>query len=98
MADAALIVKPGNRGFNYSDITRCFGEVDSMEVYPVEILARVTEETAYGLITPRAAEKLDLEYGNESAFGDFVAAIMDDEDRDGDGMYDFGGITFAIMY
>lgn len=98
MADAAFIVKGYSEGLTWDDTRILYENLDAPEGYPVEIPARQVRATAFGIISPRGAEKIGYEYGSGSAFGTFVSDVLDDEDREGDGMYEFGGISILVLY
>ncbi len=92
--DVALIEKPGAEGLSRNDVIDVFDILDDVEGFPVEIGDINGNSSAMGFITPKAAEKLQYEYDQNSEFGQFISSILDDMNKESDdGTYKFKDLT-----
>ena len=93
----ALYELPGMNGLTKTNVMDLMDTVATNEVYPMEIGGMTLESAAMGFITSEAADKLDYEYGQDSAVGKFIASILDDINKETeDGIYEFQGITIFL--
>ena len=106
----ALVEKPGEEGMSFNEMEKLFDMIAigdgegaerdafsaraSVEVYPIELEAKMHESSAMGFISVDAAEKLDYDYG---ALRDYIAGILDDMEKENpDGYYCFEGIDIFL--
>lgn len=80
--EVALIEKPGCIGLIKSEVLDLHDMLSSLEAFPVEISDTNGNSTAMGFITPKAAEELQFEYGQDSELGQFISSILDDMDKE----------------
>lgn len=91
--DVVLRKKYGEDGLIREEIDSMFDMLKSVKGYPVEFMAKETEHSAMGFISPQAASALDFNY---DALRNFVADILDGNvDEDGCS-YKFGGLLIWL--
>ena len=101
IADAALIVRSGREGLDRKDMGDLMDKTGGRPFHTVEIVcpcrASGFEVTAEGIITAAAAEQLDSGYGQESAFGSYICAVLNSPDeKPDDGIYRCRGLKVWI--
>lgn len=88
--EIALIEKPGCEGLTRAEIMDLHDMLSRPEAFPVEIGDINGNSAAMGFITPKAAEELQYEYGQDSELGQFISSILDDMNKESeDGTYVF---------
>lgn len=92
--DVVLIEKPGEEGLNKDEMLFLFDLIEG-EAYPMEVMATQVESSAMGLITAKAARKLNFEY---SCLEHTIASILDDMSLETPaGIYEMQGLKVRIL-
>ena len=95
--EITLIEKPGLAGLTRAEVNDLHDMLSSLEAYPIEIGDINGNSSAMGFITPKAAEKLEYEYDQNSDLGKFISAILDDMDKESEnGQYEFNGLRIYM--
>lgn len=96
MYGLVLREKYGIDGISKNDVIDLFDMLDDTEAFPIELPAYAQESSAMGFITPKAAELIDYDY-KTSGLQDYIAAILDDMERESDTCeYEFKGIKIWL--
>ena len=87
--DVVLRKKYGEDGLCKEETNSMFDMLKSEKGYPVEFMAKESEYSAIGFISPEAASTLEFDY---KELKDFVAKILDGEVESNGCSYQFNGL------
>lgn len=94
MYEVVLIEKPEICGINKHEMMSLFDMLVSEDAYPLEFEAREHESAAMGLISPKAAERLNYDY---AMLEGMIADVLDDMELENESCeYDFCGLRIWL--
>lgn len=91
--DVVLRKKYGEDGLCKEETNSMFDMLKSEKGYPVEFMAKESEYSAMGFISPEAASALEFDY---EELKDFVAKILDGEVESDGCSYQFNGLLIWL--